>query len=63
MDTSTSASFDSLQAVILLQIIMASPGTHFVRNCESQSKTNESQLKKQPIQTWKWLGLYVTRQC
>ena len=51
MDTSTSALFDSLQAVILLQIIMASPGTHFVRNCESQSKTNESQLKKQPIQT------------
>ena len=51
MDTSTSALFDSLQAVILLQIIMPSPGTHFVRNCESQSRTNESQLKKQPIQT------------
>ena len=46
MDTSTSALFDSLQAVILLQIIMVSPGTHFVRNCESHCRTSESQLKK-----------------
>ena len=50
MDTSTSALFDSLQAVILLQIIMVSPGTHFVRNCESHCRTSESQLKKQQIQ-------------
>ena len=49
MDTSTSALFDSLQAVILLHIVMVSPGTHFVRNCESHSRTNESQLKKQRI--------------
>ena len=27
-------------------IIMVSPGTHLVRNHESQSRTNESQLKK-----------------
>ena len=47
MDTSTSALFDSLQVVILLQIIiMVSPGTHFVRNCESHCRTSESQSKK-----------------
>ena len=33
-------------AVILLQIVMVSPGTHLVKNHESQSRTNESQLKK-----------------
>ena len=33
-------------AVILLQIVMVSPGTHFVKNHESQSISNESQLKK-----------------
>ena len=33
-------------AVILLRIVMVSPGTHLVKNRESQSKTNESQLKK-----------------
>ena len=31
--------------MILLQIVMGSPGTHLVKNHESQSKTNESQLK------------------
>ena len=31
--------------VILLQIVMVSPGTHFVKNHESQSRTDESQLK------------------
>ena len=63
MDTSTSALFDSLQVVILLQIIiMVSPGTHFVRNCESHCRTSESQLKKQQIRNWKYFGLYVTRQ-
>ena len=31
--------------MILLQIVMKSPGTHLVKNHESQSKTNESQLK------------------
>ena len=50
MDTSTSALFDSLQVLILLQIIiMVSPGTHFVRNCEFHCRTSESQLKKQQI--------------
>ena len=32
--------------VILLQMVMVSPGTHLVKNQESQSRTNESQLKK-----------------
>ena len=32
--------------VILLQILMVSPGTHLVKNHEFQSRTNESQLKK-----------------
>ena len=32
-------------AVILLQIVIVSPGTHFVKNDESQSRTSESQLK------------------
>ena len=30
----------------LLQIVMVSPGTHFVKNHGSQSRNNESQLKK-----------------
>ena len=34
-------------AVILLQIAMVSPGTHFIKNHESQSKTNESQSESQ----------------
>ena len=33
-------------AVILLQIVIVSPGTHLVKNDESQSRTIESQLKK-----------------
>ena len=33
-------------AVILLQIVMVSPGTHLVKNHESLSITNESQFKK-----------------
>ena len=31
--------------MILLQIVMVSPGTLFVKTHESQSRTNESQLK------------------
>ena len=34
-------------AVILLQIVMVSPGTHLVENHESQSRTTEPQFKKQ----------------
>ena len=43
-------------AVNLLQIVMVSPGTHFVKNHESQSRSNESQLKKKTI-TVGFLGL------
>ena len=32
--------------MILLQIVMVSPGTHLVKNHEFQSRTNETQLKK-----------------
>ena len=32
--------------VILLQIVMVRPGTHLVKNHESQSGTKKSQLKK-----------------
>ena len=32
--------------MILLHIVMVSPGTHLVKNHESQSRTSESQLKK-----------------
>ena len=31
--------------MILLQIVMVSPGTHLVKKYESQSRTNESQFK------------------
>ena len=31
--------------VILLQIVTGSPGTQFVKNHESQSRTSESHLK------------------
>ena len=33
-------------AVILLQIVMVSPGTRLVKNHESQSRTNESYIEK-----------------
>ena len=36
--------------VILLQNVMVSLGTHLVKNHESQSRTNESQLEKQQVQ-------------
>ena len=32
--------------MILLQIVRVSPETHLVKHHESQSRTNESQLKK-----------------
>ena len=32
-------------SVILLQIVMVSPGTHLVKNHEPQSRTIESQFK------------------
>ena len=39
MDTST--------IVILLQIVLVSPGTHLMKDHESQSRTNESQNKSE----------------
>ena len=39
--------------MILLQIVMVSPGTHLVKNYESQFRTNESQLKKNKKKTKK----------
>ena len=36
-----------MYTVILLQIVMVSPGTHLVKNHEFKSSTNESQFKKQ----------------
>ena len=50
-----------MNPVILLQIVMVSPGTHLVKNHESQSRTIYSQFKK-CVQNWKCLDLYVTRQ-
>ena len=35
--------------MILLQIVMVSPGTHLVKNHESLFITNESQFKKQTV--------------
>ena len=31
-------------------LVLVSPGTHLVKNQESQSRTNESQLKKKKVQ-------------
>ena len=45
------------QSVILLQIVMVSPGTHLEKYHESLSRTNESQFKNKES-----LGLYVTTQ-
>ena len=35
-----------VKTVILLQIVLVSPGTHHVKNHESHSSANESQLKQ-----------------
>ena len=40
----------------MLQIVMVSPGTHLVKNYESLSITNESQLKKTRSCKLKMLG-------
>ena len=42
--------------VILLQIVMVSPGTHLVRNHESLSITNEPRFKKTRSPQLKMLG-------
>ena len=47
----------SLFSVILLQVVMLSPGTHLVTNNESHSRTTESQFKNTSTR-----GLYVTTQ-
>ena len=49
-------------AVILLQIVLVSPGARLVKNHESLSITIEYQLKKNRVLNWKCFGLYVTRQ-
>ena len=50
-------------AVILLQMIMVSPVTHFVKNHESQSMSQWFPVKKIKNSTKrKWLGFYVIRQ-
>ena len=36
--------------MILLQKVTVSPGTHLVKNHESQSRSNEFQLEKQQVQ-------------
>ena len=41
--------------MILLQIVMVSPGTHLVKNHEFKSRTNETQLKKKTLKL-KMLG-------
>ena len=46
--------------MILLLIVMVSPGTHLAENHESLPKTNEFQLKKNKESSWKCMGLYVT---
>ena len=38
-----------MYAVILVQMVMVSPGTHFVKNHEFQCRANESQFKNQPV--------------
>ena len=40
----------NITAVILLQIVMVSTGTHFVKNRESQSKNRETQTKNRKYQ-------------
>ena len=49
-------------SVILLQIVMASHGSHLVKNHESQSRTNASQLKKNESEIENAWDGYVTRQ-
>ena len=51
----TARSHAHSRPVILLQIVMLSPGTHLVKN-------HESQFKRQWVLNWKCSGLYVTRQ-
>ena len=43
-------------SVILLQIVMVSPGTHLVKNCESLSITSKSQFKTTRSPKLKMLG-------
>ena len=43
-------------SVILLQIVMVSPGTHLVKNCKSLSITSKSQFKTTRSPKLKMLG-------
>ena len=56
----TGLSVPTLQGFVYMEhqwfcykIVVVSPGTHLVKNHESQSRTNESQFKKQRVLTWK----------
>ena len=49
-------------SAILLQIVMVSHGSHLVKNHESQSRTNESQFKKNESKIENAWDGYVTRQ-
>ena len=46
--TVESLSMDTSTTDILLQILMVSPGTHLVKDHESQSRTSEPQLQTKP---------------
>ena len=49
--------------MILVQMVMVSPGTHFVKNHEFQCRVNESQFKKSTSRKLKMLGpLHVCNQ-
>ena len=48
-------------AAILLQIVMVSPGTHLVKNQESQSRTIEFQFKN--TSPWVWMQPHSNLQC
>ena len=42
-----------------LKIVMVSPGTHLVKNIESQSRNNESQIKKKYIYIYEFVIEYA----
>lgn len=44
------------QKTLCWQIVVVSPGAHLAKNCESQSRTIESQFKKQQVLNWKCLA-------
>ena len=51
------------RTVILLQIAMVGPGPHLVKNHEFQSRTNETQLKKNRVRGAKSLNVSLQHLC